>query len=75
MFRVHDQVVLTAAVSGDGNEKLQSGDMGTIVHIHSASEAFVVEFQALDGETVAIATVLPAQVRPVPVQTSPMPEP
>ena len=65
MFKEHEQIVLTAAVLGDEGEELKSGDVGTIVHVHPDKEAFVVEFMSLDGGTVAIATVLPAQVRPV----------
>ncbi len=65
MFKEHEQIVLTAAVLGDEGEELKSGDVGTIVHLHPDKEAFVVEFMSLDGGTVAIATVLPSQVRPV----------
>ncbi len=65
MFKEHEQVVLTAAVSGDDKEDLQPGDVGTIVHVHPGDLAFVAEFLALDGETVAIATVLSSQARPV----------
>ena len=60
-----EQIVLTAAVSGDDKEELQPGDVGTVVHVHPNGAAFVVEFTALDGETIAIATVLPSQARPV----------
>ena len=42
---------------------LKAGDVGTIVHIHPRGEAFVVEFMTLDGNTIAIATVLPSQAR------------
>ncbi len=65
MFREHGQIVLTTAVSGDADEELQPEDVGTIVHVHPGGNAFVVEFSALDGETVAIATLLPSQARPV----------
>lgn len=65
MFKGHEQIVLTADVSGDEGEELKSGDVGTIIHIHLDEEALVVEFLSLDGDTVAIATVLPSQVRPV----------
>ena len=64
-FKEHEHVVLTAAVSGDLKDNLLPGDVGTIVHVHPNGEAFVVEFTALDGETIAIATVLPSQARPV----------
>ena len=63
MFKEHEQIVLTADVLGDAGEELKPGDVGTIVHIHPDKEAFVVEFMSLDGGTVAIATVLPSQVR------------
>ena len=65
MFKEHEQIVLTADVFGDEGEELKSGDVGTIIHIHPDEEALVVEFMSLDGDTVAIATVLPAQGRPV----------
>ena len=65
MFREHEQIVLTAAVLGDDNEDLQPGDVGAVIHVHPGGEAFVVEFMSLDGETVAIATVLPSQARQV----------
>ena len=61
MFKEHEQIVLTADVFGDEGEELKSGDVGTIIHIHPKEEALVVEFMALDGDTVAIATVLPSQ--------------
>ncbi len=65
MFKEHEQIVLTADVVGDEEEELKPGDVGAIVHIHPNEEAFVVEFMSLDGETVAIATVLPSRARPV----------
>ena len=65
MYKEHEQVVLTAAVSGDDEEDLQPGDVGTILHVHPGNQAFVAEFLALDCETVAIATVLSSQARPV----------
>ncbi|MDE0146011.1 MAG: DUF4926 domain-containing protein [Nitrospira sp.] len=65
MFKEHEQIVLTAEVFGDDGEELKPGDVGTIIHAHPDKEAFMVEFMSLDGGTVAIATVLPAQVRPV----------
>ena len=65
MFREHEQSVLTADVFGDDGLELKPGDVGVIVHINTGGEAFVVEFMALDGDTVAIATVVPSQARPV----------
>jgi hypothetical protein len=65
MFREHDTVILTDAVKGDEDTNLLRGDVGCIIHIHGNSDAYVVEFMALDGETIDIATVTPEQVRAV----------
>jgi len=62
MILEHDCVVLTADLPGEG---LQAGDIGTVVHVHQGGEGYEVEFMTLDGETVAIATLLPVQVRPI----------
>lgn len=62
MILEHDCVVLPADLPGEG---LQAGDIGTVVHVHRGGEGHEVEFMTLDGETVAIATLLPAQVRPI----------
>ena len=58
----HDCVVLTSDLPA---ENLQAGDVGTVVHIHRAGVAFEVEFITLAGETIAVTTVLAAQLRPV----------
>ena len=65
MFKEHEQIVLTDTVVGDEQEELKPGDVGSIIHIHPNQEALVVEFMSLDGATVAVATVLPSQARPV----------
>ena len=57
--------MLTADIHGDQGERLKSGDVGSIVHVHPGAEAYVVEFMALDNHTVAMATVLPSQARAV----------
>jgi hypothetical protein len=62
MFKEHDRIVLTSDVPEEG---LKAGDIGTIVHVHRNGEAFEVEFLTLDGNTAAIATMLPSQMRPV----------
>ena len=62
MLEEHDRVVLTADLQED---RLRAGDVGTIVHVHRRGEAFEVEFLALDGHTVAVATVMASQLRPV----------
>ena len=65
MFREHEQIVLIADVSGDEGDQLKPGDVGAIVHVHPGGTALVAEFMTLDGDTAAIATVLPSQARPV----------
>ena len=62
MFKEHDRIVLTDDIP---DHRLKIGDVGTIVHIYPSREAFEVEFLTLDGNTAALATVLPSQVRPV----------
>ena len=64
-FQEHNQIVLTTEVLGDNGTELKPGDVGTVVCVHLGDEAFVVEFMALDGDTLAIATVLPSQARPI----------
>ena len=65
MFEEHDQIVLTADVTGDGGEELKAGDAGVIVHVHPGGRALVAEFMSLGGETISLATVLPSQARPI----------
>jgi len=62
MIHEHDCVVLTQDLPSEG---LQAGDVGAVVHIHSGGAAYEVEFATLTGQTVAVATVLPSQLRPV----------
>lgn len=58
----HDCIVLTSDLPGEG---LLAGDVGTVVHIHPGGAGYEVEFMTLTGDTVAVATVLPSQLRPV----------
>ena len=62
MIKEHDCVVLTRDMPDEG---LQAGDVGTVVHIHRDGAAYEVEFLTLTGQTVAVATVLPSNLRPV----------
>jgi hypothetical protein len=62
MITEHDRVVLTAPVP---KERLEIGDVGTVVHVYRDGSAFEVEFTALDGHTAAVATVEAAHVRPI----------
>ena len=58
----HDQVVLTVDLPAEG---LESGDVGTVVHVHRDGEAYEVEFTTLAGDTLAVATVPASRLRPV----------
>ncbi|MBI2918354.1 MAG: DUF4926 domain-containing protein [Chloroflexi bacterium] len=62
MLREHDRVILTQNLPKEG---LQAGDVGVIVHVYRQGTAFEVEFLALDGNTLAVATVMDSQVRRV----------
>ena len=62
MIKEHDCVVLTQALPG---QDLQAGDIGTVVDIHQGGAGYTVEFMTLAGETVAISTLLPSQLRPI----------
>lgn len=62
MIKEHDQIVLTEDVPDEG---LTAGDVGTVVHIHNQGEGYEVEFVTLAGQTIAVASLLARQVRPV----------
>jgi hypothetical protein len=62
MIKEHDRVVLKKEIPEQG---LKTGDVGTVIHVHKEGAAFEIEFVALDGETLAIATLEASQVRPV----------
>lgn len=57
-----DCVVLTTDIPEHG---LTAGDIGTVVMVHETGRGFEVEFVALDGETLAVASLSAAQIRPV----------
>ena len=62
MIREHDLVVLTEDLP---DAPLKAGDVGTVVHVHTNGEAYEVEVATLTGATVAVATVLSSQLRPI----------
>ena len=62
MIHELDRVVLTERVPV---ERLESGDVGTVVHVYADGKAFEIEFMTLDGQTAAVATVEASAVRPV----------
>ncbi|HHY58288.1 MAG TPA: DUF4926 domain-containing protein [Chloroflexi bacterium] len=62
MIAEHDRVVLRIDLP---EHQLVAGDIGTVVLVHRNGAGYEVEFMALDGETVAVVTLLPAQIRPI----------
>lgn len=62
MIREHERVVLRVSVPA---EKLEAGDVGTVVHVYRDGQAYEVEFLTLDGRTAAVVTLEADQVRPV----------
>ena len=62
MIKEHDIVVLTEDMPEEG---LTTGDVGTVVHIHNNGEGYEVEFKTLTGQTIAAASLMAQQVRPV----------
>jgi hypothetical protein len=61
MIKELDTVVLTEDLPEHG---LLRGDLGTVVLVHTGG-GYEVEFMTLDGETLAVVSLLPNQVRPV----------
>ena len=61
-MRELDVVVLTTDLPDHG---LQAGEIGTVVLQHRGGAGYEVEFATLGGETVAVVTLLPPQLRPV----------
>ena len=57
-----DCVVLTADTPEYG---LAASDIGAVVMVREAGQSFEVEFVAPDGETLAVASLSAAQIRPV----------
>ena len=61
MIKELDTVVLTEDLP---EHRLQKGDLGTVVLLHSA-DGYEVEFMTLDGQTLAVVSLVPKQVRSV----------
>jgi Domain of unknown function (DUF4926) len=61
MINELETVVLTTDLAEHG---LKAGDLGTVVLVHTHG-GYEVEFMALDGETVAVVSLSPDQVRAV----------
>lgn len=61
-IKEHGRVVLTKALPSD---RLEAGDVGTVVHLYEDGLAYEVEFTTLEGGTAAVVTVDASAVRPV----------
>jgi hypothetical protein len=57
-----DLVVLTHDIPEHG---LQQWDLGTIVHCYTDDQAWEVEFVTAEGRTVAVLTLMRADIRPM----------
>ena len=60
MFNEYERIILTENLPEHG---LEIGDAGTIVEVLGSGKAFLVEFFTLDGNTIAVASVLASQAR------------
>ncbi len=57
-----DMVVLQEPLP---KEALKKGDVGTIVAIYEGGKGYEVEFVTYTGETIAVTTLLPHQIRAI----------
>lgn len=62
MIHELDTVVLTHDVPEYG---LKKGDVGAVVHRYADRVAFEVEFVTAEGKTIAVLTLVEADVRPM----------
>jgi hypothetical protein len=46
-------------------QRLEVGDVGTVVEVLAGGEGYIVEFMMLDGETIDVVVLKASQVRPV----------
>lgn len=62
MIHELDSVILTTDIPEYG---LKAGDIGTAVLVVQQGKGYVVECMTLEGETIAVVTLLASQVRPI----------
>jgi len=62
MIKELDDVVLACDLPEHG---LNAGDIGAVVLVHRNEAGYEVEFTALNGDTIAVVTLMANQVRPV----------
>jgi hypothetical protein len=60
MINEFDRVVLTSDMPEHG---LAAGDVATVVMVHGDHEGYELEFCAPNGETVAVVSAFPNQIR------------
>ncbi len=58
----HECVILATDLP---DHRLRAGDLGAIIHVHENHAAYEVEFVTLDGQTIAVVTLLPNQIKPI----------
>jgi hypothetical protein len=59
-IREHAVVVLNRDIAASG---LRAGDVGAVVHGYAGGEAFEVEFVTGSGQTLAVETLAPSDIR------------
>ncbi len=57
-----DDVILARDLPEHG---LNAGDIGTVVLVHRGGKGYEVEFTSVDGDTIAVVTLLAGEVRAV----------
>jgi len=62
MIQELDNVILTVDLPEYG---LKSGDLGTVMLEHRKRQGYEVEFLTLDGETIAVVSLLTKQLRAI----------
>lgn len=59
MIQQFDRVMLNTDLPEFG---LRQGDVGTVVDIHGKHDGYEIEFISIEGEQIAVATLMPDQV-------------
>ena len=62
MIEELDDVILACDLP---EHRLSAGDICTVVLVHRDAAGYEVEFTALNGDTIAVVTLMANQVRPV----------
>lgn len=62
MIRELDTVILTRDIPEHG---LKQDDVGAVVHCYKDNKAYEVEFVTGEGETIAVLTLTPIDIRPM----------